>query len=227
MIDMRTILLVLGCIAFSGLIVAEFYGGSDDPSAITAVGSTHNDAAPLLPQIRPTGTDDPLAVSLARPLFSATRRPSIGPAEPAADLAGNRLAGIVIEPDRRLAIFAVTGGKPLTLAEGESVNGWQIESITPSEVSLIGRGGAKTLQPTLDPNPPPPRPLARAAAAPQPAGSPGQAPVPGSRLGAPPAVQVPGPPRPIAHVGRGQASTMPQTVPAPGPRIVMPPGQAR
>jgi len=229
MIDLRTIFMVLGCIAFSGLIVAELYSGSDDPLAITSVGSTRHDSPPL-PQVRSARTGDPLAVSLARPLFSATRRPSSGPAEPTpGDLGGNRLAGIVIEPDRRLAIFVVTGGKPLTLAEGESVNGWQIENITPSEVSLIGRGGTKTLQPTLDPNPPPRALLARATAVPQPAGPSGQAPVPGSRPGTPPVAQAPVPPRPLPHVSRGQATGVPQTVPvpAPGPRVVTSPGQGR
>ena len=58
-----------------------------------------------------------------------------------------RLAGIVTTPGQRFAIFAVTDGKPLALAEGQTVSGWQIESITPRQVSLSAVGGMMTLQP--------------------------------------------------------------------------------
>jgi hypothetical protein len=62
-----------------------------------------------------------------------------------------RLAGIITAPDRRLAIFAVAGGKPLALAEGQTVSGWQIESIMPRQVSLSAFGGRRTLQPQPGP----------------------------------------------------------------------------
>ena len=58
--------------------------------------------------------DELVATTLSRPLFSATRRPaeravSGGPADPG--LTDVRLTGIVIEPDRHTAIFAVKGEK--------------------------------------------------------------------------------------------------------------------
>ena len=238
MIDSRTSLLVLGCVAFGGLIVAELYADPGEALSITAVGSRRDDAPAALPT-QPVRLDDLLATSLARPLFSPTRRPpASAPGEAAGDtdLAGNRLAGIVIEPDRRLAIFAVTGAKALTLTEGESVDGWQIESITPTEVSLVGRSGGKTLQPTRDPNlPPPVRPPARANAGPQAPAPPGQPPVLPGRPGVPQpnpqAAPVPLPQRPIAKANRSPgpaiAPAVPQTAPAPGPRTITPPGPAR
>jgi hypothetical protein len=96
--------------------------------------------------------DEQLAITLAQPLFSSTRRPpqnAVGNA--GADLADARLTGIVVEPAHRIAIFAVTGAKPLRLTEGEAVSGWRIESITPREVALSGPGGTKTLEPKPDP----------------------------------------------------------------------------
>ena len=94
-------------------------------------------------------------MALARPLFSSTRRPPQSAPDDSttgSDLADMRLTGIVTEPERSIAIFAVNGGKPLRLTEGETVNGWQVENITPREVALRGPGGTKTLEPKLDPN---------------------------------------------------------------------------
>jgi len=87
-------------------------------------------------------------------LFSSTRRPPQSAVNdgPSADLGDTRLTGIVTEPGRHLAIFAVNGAKPLKLSEGEAVSGWRIESITPREVSLSGPGGSKTLEPKVDPS---------------------------------------------------------------------------
>jgi len=102
-----------------------------------------------------TRLDELLAMALARPLFSSTRRPpQSAPSDnvTSADLADMRLTGIVTEPEHHVAIFAVNGAKPLRVTEGEAVSGWRIESITPREVSLSGPGGTKTLEPKLDPN---------------------------------------------------------------------------
>ena len=95
-----------------------------------------------------------LATVLARPLFNPSRRPSdkADTGTGAAGLGDSRLTGIVTEPKRRIAIFVVTGGKPLIVGEGENVNGWRIDSITPQEVSLSGPDGTKTLTPKSDPS---------------------------------------------------------------------------
>jgi hypothetical protein len=147
-------LLLAGCLALGAIIFAELQpAGPDEIATIKAAAKPDAGRAVRRPQnLRP---DELLAITLARPLFSSTRRPPQSAGNDAAtdtDLADKRLTGIITEPGHRIAIFAVTGAKPLILTEGETVSGWQIESITPLEVSLSGPGGNMTLQPKLDPN---------------------------------------------------------------------------
>jgi hypothetical protein len=158
MIDIRLGLLTLGCVFFGGLIIAELYPDSSEP--LTSPVRPQRVDIVAAPARNPV-VDDLRATILDRPLFSPGRRPPPPGEISSSDLAGTRLAGIVIGPDFRIAMFAVTGSKPLAVTEGENVTGWQVEIITPTEVSLSSRSGTRTLQPTLDPNPPAaPRPPA-------------------------------------------------------------------
>jgi hypothetical protein len=197
MIDPRAGILILGCVLFGSLIVSALYPGPDD-AAVTVQRPAPGTPGQTQPAAQRTRPEALLTAILARPLFSQTRRPpDVVQAANAggAELSDKRLAGIVIEPDRRLAIFAVTGAKPLTVSEGDSVNGWRVERITPTEISLAGPGGTRTLQPTLDPNHVVPQRQPRAAAAvPRPAVPPGHAPAPPGRAAAPPAPAAQGPP---------------------------------
>jgi hypothetical protein len=201
-------LLLAGCLVFGTVIFSELRpAGTEDP----AVGE-----APTRPQTasdtrreQNPRIDELLTEILARPLFSSDRRPSQGAADTAvdSDLADTRLTGIVTEPDRRLAIFAVNGDKPLRVTEGDAVSGWRIESITPREVSLSAPRGTKTLQPKMDPNLAPP---------------PGQPPMinPGGRPPTPPvaagAVRPPVPP--VALGARPPTSAVPVKNPGVPPR---------
>src|SRR6516162_52919 len=63
-----------------------------------------------------------------------------------------RLTGVVIGPDLRIAIFAVSGTNPLVLSEGETLNGWPLESISPKVVMLSGPAGNIVLKPQPDAN---------------------------------------------------------------------------
>jgi general secretion pathway protein N len=184
MID-RLVLLLLGggCLLFGAILIWEVaLGGAEDAVVAQAVRSD-----PASPIARPQNPrpEELVATALARPLFSSTRRPpQNASSEATADDLDARLTGIVTTPGHRIAIFAVSGDKPLKVAEGDAVSGWRIESITPREVSLSGPSGSKTLQPKLDPNL---------------ASQPGQPPVgqPGGRVPIPPAagrprVPVPG-----------------------------------
>jgi hypothetical protein len=206
MIDRLTLpLLLAGCLLLAAILVVEV-----EPSPAPWKIAT---AAPPVPSIAPTPlrrragspSDALSATALARPLFSSTRRPPPhGSTDGAADsgLADTRLAGILTEPGRRIAIFAPSGAKPVTVTEGETVGGWRVDSITPLEVSLSGPGGIKTMQPKFDPN------LTPAAGPPsfvnRPAVGPGGAPFPsfpgsvqpGVRPGVVPPVFNRGPPRP-------------------------------
>jgi general secretion pathway protein N len=147
-------LLAAGCLLFGSIILIELEPAGADEAAIAQV-ATRPDAIPSIRRQQYARPDELVAATLARPLFSSTRRPPQSASAEAAtdsDLADTRLTGIITEPGRRLAIFAVNGDKPLKLAEGEAVSGWRIESITPREVSLSGPSGTKTLQPKFDPN---------------------------------------------------------------------------
>jgi hypothetical protein len=178
-------LLLAGCLIFGAVILLELAPAATDTAAQNEV-SKRADTTPAVRRQPSTRLDELLALTLARPLFSSTRRPPQSTATDTvtnSDLADMRLTGIVTEPDHRVAIFAVNGAKPLRLSEGEAVSGWRIESITPHEVSLSGPSGTKTLEPKLDPN------LVQSPV-------PTAAPNPGARVPAQPAPVANVPPRP-------------------------------
>ena len=177
-------LLLAGCLVFGGIVFIELQSDATDEPAPSEVSRRPNMPSAVH---RPQGArlEELLATVLGRPLFSSSRRPPQTAANDSggtSDLADTRLTGIVTEPGRSIAIFAVNGAKPLKLTEGEAVSGWRIESITPREVALSGPGGAKTLAPKTDPSlagqPPTPAPAAVAGVRP---------PVPPSAGAAPPA----------------------------------------
>ena len=140
MTDRRVLLLLIGCLAFGSIIFVELQllTGTEDPAVVEA--AVRPDTPPAARRQQNPQIDELLTAILARPLFSSTRRPPQGTAanEADSDLADTRLTGIVTEPGRRMAIFAVNGEKLLRVAEGDAVSGWRIESITPREVSLSG-----------------------------------------------------------------------------------------
>ena len=177
-------LLLLGCALFGGLLFLELSG----PEAIEAepiAAAPRPVLAP--PPLRPPGENVQalMASTLARPLFSPTRRPS-GRSDDTgtgAGLGDSRLTGIVTLPQHHIAIFAVPGAKPLVVSEGDTISGWRVDTISPEEVSLTGPEGSKTLKPKSDPA------MAVAAAPARPVGA---VPVPPRPMG----VQMPQPPRP-------------------------------
>jgi general secretion pathway protein N len=202
-------LLIGGCLMFGAMILVELEPAGTEDAADAKV-AARPDAPPTIRRPQNPRIDELLAATLARPLFSSTRRPPQSASTEAAadsDLADTRLTGIVTEPGRRTAIFAVNGEKPLRAAEGEAVSGWRIESISPREVSLSGPSGTKTLQPKMDPNLAPP---------------PGQPPIAnaGGRFPAPPAAAAgPRPPIPPAAAGVGQPNpAVPISTPGGPPR---------
>jgi general secretion pathway protein N len=161
MIDRLVLLLLVGgCLLFGAILIMELApAGAED--AVVAQAARSDAASPITRPQNPR-PEELVPATLARPLFSSTRRPpQDAPSGAAADSdLDARLTGIVTTSHRRIAIFAVSGDKPLKVAEGDAVSGWRIESITPREVSLSGPSGTKTLQPKLDPNlaPPPGQP---------------------------------------------------------------------
>lgn len=218
MIDPRASILIAGCVLFGALIVAALYPDTDADTVPVSIAKTVETARVVSPA-QAVQVEDLLATTLARPLFSSTRRPpEIAQVESSGgqELSDKRLAGIVIEAERRLAIFAVTGGKPLTLSEGESVGGWRIESIAPTEISLVGPSGTRTLQPTWGPS-------TAARVRPQRNASQRSQPQSGQGAAQGPAVQGNGgaaaatPPRPASPVSRGTAMQNPPDAPKDAP----------
>ena len=161
MIDRLVLLLLVGgSLLFGAILIMELAPAGAEDTATTQ--AARSDAASPITRPQNPRPEELVAAALTRPLFSSTRRPPQDASSGAAadDLTDARLTGIVTTPGRRIAIFAMSGDKPLKVAEGDAVSGWRIESITPREVSLSGPSGTKTLQPKLDPNlaPPPGQP---------------------------------------------------------------------
>jgi hypothetical protein len=99
------------------------------------------------------------ATSLARPLFAPGRRP---PAQGAATKSDTpvedppRIAGTMVTPAGRRAIFAARGDKPLVVGEGAQVGAFTVQSIKAGQVTLLGPGGIRVLSLTFDPDAPMP-----------------------------------------------------------------------
>jgi len=150
MIDPRLLLFGATSLLFGSLIVAEFMAGTENGVPIAPV-VARRDAERSKSWSSSLPIDTLVATILARPLFSPDRQPSAAPQSAGADLKDKRFAGIVIAPDRRLAIFAVAGAKPVVASEGDVVDGWRIESITADEVALVSAQGSRTLRPVPAP----------------------------------------------------------------------------
>ena len=215
--------LLAGCVIFGAAILFEL-GPADSEAPILAAAEPRAQVAPpKRPQ--PPPVEELVATAVARPLFSPTRRPAERASPTTAsdsDISDIRLTGIVMEPDRHLAIFAVAGAKPVVRAEGESLKEWRLDSISPTEVSLSGPAGSRTLAPKTDPNlvrPGPPVFPGPAAA-----GRPGQPavaqPAPGTGRSPNPQVQ-PGAP-PSAPQTAPVATLQPRPMPVPNPLLARP-----
>ena len=151
MIDRILLRFLAGAALFGTLLFLELV--ADEAGGRAAVPASEGAKARPAARLPSPQIDELVATTLSRPLFSATRRPSERtkgdqPTDPA--LPNFRLTGIVIEPGRRLAIFAVPGAKALVRSEGESLNEWRVDSIASREVSLSGPAGTTTLEPKAD-----------------------------------------------------------------------------
>jgi hypothetical protein len=228
MIDRVLVLSLAGSTLFGALLLLEWDSGqSTDESPIVIASPRPAEATPR--RIQDPRVDELVATTLSRPLFSSTRRPRD---RAIASQAGDpefqlRLSGIVIEPERRIAIFAKTGAKPLVRSEGETLDEWRLDSITPREVTLTGPTGSTTLVPKTDPNitrPAPPQPQ-QPQLQPQPQAQ-AQAGRPAVNLPRPPVVAGrPGAPAPVAIPPRAVQNPpvrMPNAAPGQAPTNMLP-----
>ena len=151
------------------VLALEWTGGGEEPVVRAPAIHKPSAAAPTDGEAR--DTSEWADTILARPLFSSSRRPpKVAKGAGTAGAPMPRLAGIMITPQGRHAIFAPEGGgKQLVLAEGASVNDVAIRSIQPDRVILASgtvlmlaydkqRGTGTTTQPfvPIQPNLPQP-----------------------------------------------------------------------
>lgn len=89
---------------------------------------------------------------LGRPLFTVGRRPpkTVGGTHVASSSGLPRLAGIMITPTGKRAIFAPDGGKPLVLSEGAALDDATIRTIRRDSVLVSGPKGDEVLWPSYD-----------------------------------------------------------------------------
>jgi hypothetical protein len=162
---------------------------------------------------------------LRRPLFTVGRKPpkSGGHNSVASTNGLPRLAGIMITAAGRRAIFMPDGGKPLTLAEGASVDEYTIRRISADRVVLSGAKGDLTVQPTYDASGKAPVVTFNPPAFAQPGFNPGF-PQPAFNPGFQPQQNAPGFPQPAANQGNDDNSDGQVVTPGTPPGPVMFPG---
>jgi hypothetical protein len=174
MTDRVTALCLVGSLFLAGILWLEFRPSLVEPTALSEPSA--KSATPPATLMNEPAIKQLVATTLARPLFSATRRPpesEQGAHPDDTPLKDLRLTGILITPDQQVAIFAKAGEKPLVRSEGEMISDWHIDNIAAQSVSLSGPSGTTTLEPRPDPNlvrvqqsaakpamPPPPVPAA-------------------------------------------------------------------
>jgi hypothetical protein len=132
------------------LVLAFEWLPASDPPRIVAARLPH--LAPADQNAASKDTSDWADAILQRPLFTVGRRPPKA-GHGIHTLSGTglpRLAGIMITPSSRRAIFMPDGGKPMTLPEGASLDDDTIKQITPDRVLLSGPKGTTVLMLTYD-----------------------------------------------------------------------------
>ena len=149
---MRTLepLLAVVALALAATVAVELHYGGTRVDEV----SPHTESASPKPAAIFAAADAEAAKEiLARPLFTPGRRPPPPSAQADLPIAAAaipapvwdwRLAGVVIEPDRRDAVFA-RPGEVRTVAPGQLIADWTLEAIERDTVTLKNRDGTKTL----------------------------------------------------------------------------------
>jgi hypothetical protein len=151
---MRAGPLLLVAAALAGVLALEYAVGAPEPAEAPAMTRPAN-----LPAAAPAPADadqalltEAVGTVLARPLFAPSRRPA---ATPGAQSSGAthielpRLAGVIVTPNGRRAIFAPATGQAIAAAEGAAIGDWVVKSISAHEVTLSGSEGERVLRPSF------------------------------------------------------------------------------
>ena len=100
---------------------------------------------PSGPLLAPRPLEEFAAIT-ERPPFSAARRAvATGPgSDPTLILGRYRLSGVIVAPTARSVILSGPNGTAVTVAEGESVDGWLVDEITVEQVVFSANGQRQT-----------------------------------------------------------------------------------
>lgn len=144
-------------------LAAELFAGPDqDPDvAVVAMARPPGTLPPgtLPPGGAPAGEATDAAADglaglarsiLARPLFIPGRHPP-APASAPADEELPRLAGVIVTPGGRRAIFAPAAGPAVVVPEGGMIGRYVVRSIAPGQVTLLDSGQQHVIHPAYAP----------------------------------------------------------------------------
>jgi hypothetical protein len=116
----------------------------EEPQAAPTVAVT-SDTASVMPAEKPEISNFEEVIS--RPLFTQTRRPLARTSEsgaPPPETLNFDLLGVVISPLGRTALLRPKpSGELLRVVEGQTVAGWEVRTIKPTEI-VLGRGKTDT-----------------------------------------------------------------------------------
>lgn len=148
--------LSMAAIGLATLLVLDWAGGDAATAAMPA------SAAAVAAQVGSLGPLAAYADVVERPLFAPSRRPPAAPVAapvPPVPVAASRpppaieLVGVAMSGDRHYALVRTPGGRSTRVAEGESVEGWQVTHIEADRIRL-NRGGDAVDISLVRPGPP-------------------------------------------------------------------------
>jgi hypothetical protein len=140
------------CAGLLLIIAAELFVVNQDEFQTAEVPPRTPDASKTF---RPAfDMESAIAIILERPLFSPTRDlpdpppDTTEPPQSAPPQLGARLAGVMIRPGVREALFARVGQKPIPVKIGGEIDGWTIAAIELDRVVLANAFGSQIVRPT-------------------------------------------------------------------------------
>jgi hypothetical protein len=139
------------CALFAALIVAELVS---DVSPAGDMSEPRNAQTSLAgAEVVASNVEEAVRAIEARPLFNKSRKPvksdtPVARASMTVSSFNRRLTGVVIEADKRAAIFSGEGGnnRGIVVPEGAQIEGWFVETVTPTNVTLRTAGQSQVLE---------------------------------------------------------------------------------
>jgi hypothetical protein len=141
--NMRSAALAAG-LGIGAMLLAWAVSAEDEVRGLAMTSRLAALAIPKMPAKTATANFEAI---VARPLFLEPRRPA--PPKPLAAAADQQqaatppfaatLLGVIVSPSVKSAIVRLASGKSVTVAEGETVEGWQLKRVTPEAAQFQQR----------------------------------------------------------------------------------------